>query len=565
MMQTTFPDPVRKPSTIAGVFRKDFDKAVKLFEQGRLAPAREILERILAHHPDHTGSINNLAAIAWQEGDLPCALAYSRRAVVLDSTSAVFLRNLGQILFDMKLYEQAAEGFRLAAQLDPSDAKAHNAYGIALRLLERWDRAAAASIRAIELDPSLSDAFDNLAITQVAQRDFVSALELFHEAIRFAPKSPTSWNNLGNLLVTLGGRGAEAAAMFRNAVALDPNQKLARMNLGMALLRLGEFEEGWREYEHRWQVSPLCEVQRPISLPRWDGSATPRAVLLHAEQGLGDALQFCRYAPLVTSRGHHVVLEVQEELVELLTHSLGSDTVQVVARDGYPGIAGLPPVDAHCPLMSLPMIFGTTLDTIPSAPYLRANPAKAEDWRKRLDAVPGSGIKIGLVWAGNPRRGAALSIRELDARRSMTLATLAPLLTVPGTRFISLQKGEGADELRASGLGAIYDADPELDSFGDTAALVANLDLVICVDTSVAHLVGAMGKPVWMLSRFDGCWRWLQDLSDSPWYPTMRIFRQDTDRSWEKIIGRIRCCLLDLVAISTAPSRSTRELLVGNG
>jgi tetratricopeptide (TPR) repeat protein len=551
MMQTTLRDPVRpaqKPT--AGIFRKDFGKAVKLFEKGRLAPAREILERILAHHPDHTGSINNLAAIAWQEGDLQRALAYSRRVVALDSTNAVFMRNLGQVLFDMKLYEQAAEGFRLAAQLDPSDAKAHNAYGVTLRLLERWDEAAAASIRAIELDPSLSEAFDNLAITQAAQRDFDSALQLFHEAIRLAPKSATPWNNLGNLFVTLGGRAVEVAAMFRNAVALDPSQPLPHMNLGLALLQAGDFEAGWQEYEHRWQVSPLSTVLRPASLPRWDGSATPRTILLHAEQGLGDALQFCRYAPLVASRGHQVVLEVQEELVELLAHSLGSDAVEVVARHGYPGIAKLPPVDAHCPLMSLPMIFGTTLDTIPSAPYLHIDPAKAEDWRERLDAVPGSGFKIGLVWAGNPRRGGTLFIRELDARRSTTLAALAPLLDVPGSRFISLQKGEGAEQLRASGLGAIYDADPELNSFADTAALVANLDLVICVDTSVAHLVGAMGKPVWMLSRFDSCWRWLQDRTDSPWYPTMRIFRQDADLCWEKVIEQIRDCLLDLVATS---------------
>jgi Flp pilus assembly protein TadD len=556
MAQKTLPGRVAKP--IARTTRKEFDQAVRLFDKGQLAAARALLERILARHPDHTGTLNNLAAIAWRDGDLPRALDYSRRVVAQDTTNAVFMRNLGQILFDMTLYKEAAEGFRLASQLDRHDAKAHSGYGIALRLLERWDEAAAASIRAIELDPTLSVAYDNLAVTQMAQRDFDSALQLFHEAIRLAPDSATSWNNLGDLLLNRGGEAKQAEAAFRRAVALAPHEPLVRMNLGMALLQQGDFAAGWREYEHRWQASALRPARRPPALPRWDGSAAKRTLLLHAEQGLGDGLQFCRYAPLVAARGHRVILEVQAELVDLIAHSLASDTVTVVGRpDSYPGIAGLPAVDAHCPLMSLPMMFGTTFDTIPSAPYLRADAAKARDWSKRLDATQGCGLKIGLVWAGNPRRDAPLFTRELDARRSMTLAAMAPLLDVPGTSFVSLQKGEGAEQLRASGYDTIYDADPELGSFGDTAALVSHLDLVICVDTSVAHLVGAMGKPVWMLSRYDSCWRWLEDRSDSPWYPTMRIFRQGVDRSWEKVIEQVRFCLLDLAATAQQPGTSS--------
>jgi tetratricopeptide (TPR) repeat protein len=545
MTQTAPSHAARKP--IGGVLSKEFDKAVRLYGQGRLVPAREILERIVLRRPDHTETINNLAAIACRTGDLPKALDYALRAVNLDPTSALFMRNVGQILFEMALHEQAAEAFRIATQLDPGDAKSHSVYGIVLRHLERWDAATAASLRAIELDPSLADAYDNLAITLVAQREYGTALQLFREAIRLAPQSAMAWNNLGNFLGTMGGRTAEAANAFRNAIALDPNQPLARMNLGMALLKLGDFENGWREYEHRWQGSVLGTVRRPASLPQWDGSAMPQTLLLHAEQGLGDTLHFCRYAPLVAARGHRVVLEVQPELVELVADSMASESVTVVARQAlYPSLAGLPPVDAHCPLMSLPLVLGTRLENVPAAPYLRADPARCRAWRERLAEI--AGLRVGLVWAGSPRRDAPIAVRQLDARRSTTLATLAPLLAVPGVGFVSLQKGAGVEELRDGRFAAIYDADPLLHSFADTAALVANLDLVICVDTSVAHLVGGMGKPVWMLSRFDGCFRWLEDRADSPWYPSMRIFRQGADRAWPGVAAEIAAALADRAA-----------------
>jgi tetratricopeptide (TPR) repeat protein len=546
MTQTAFSQHGSKP--IRGILLKQFDKASKLCEKGRFAPAREILQRIVARYPDDIDTINNLAAIACRMGDLPKALEYALRAVKLEPTSGLRMRTVGQILFEMSLHEQAAEAFRIATLLDPGDAKSHNVYGIALRHLERWDEATAASLRAIEVDPTLSDPFDNLAITLVAQHEYGKALQLFHEAIRLAPQSAIAWNNLSNLLGTMGGRTPEVVAALRNAIALDPHQPRSHMNLGMALLKLGDFANGWREYEHRWQGSILSAVRRPESLPQWDGSATPRTLLLHAEQGLGDTLQFCRYAPLVAARGHRVVLEVQPELVQLVADSVASDSVTVVARSElYPSLAGLPPVDAHCPLMSLPMILGTRLDSVPSAPYLRADPTRCRDWRERL-AVLGDGLRVGLVWAGSPRRDAPIAVRQLDARRSTTLATLAPLLAVPGVSFVSLQKGAGTEELRDdSRFAAIYDADPALNSFADTAALVANLDLVICVDTSVAHLVGGMGKPVWMLSRFDGCFRWLEDRADTPWYPSMRIFRQGADRSWEPVVAALATALAEAV------------------
>ncbi len=465
------------------------------------------------------------------------------RLAKLDPSNPDPMRELGERFLEARQLERAAQAFRFATRLDPGHAKTFQRLGLTLRLLERWDEAAAASLRAIALAPDSADAYDNLAVVLFAQRELDKSILMFEEAVRLAPHSFARWNNLGNVLI-LDNRDEAAEAAFRRAVALNPSHPDSHHHLGMVLLRRGDYAEGWREYEWRWQCGALAAARRPATLPLWDGSPAPRTILLHAEQGLGDGLQFCRYAPLVAARGHRIELEVPKELVALVEFSLASDAIRVVAQaTDHPGLAGLPAVDAHCPLMSLPLVLGTTLDTIPSAPYLRADPAKAQLWAERLGAADGA-LRVGLVWAGNPRRNASFAIRATDARRSTTLATLAPLLDVPGIRFVSLQKGEGATELRAGSYPAILDADPDLHSFADTAALVAALDLVICVDTSVAHLAGGLGKPTWLLSRFDGCWRWLKDRSDSPWYQSMRIFRQGADRDWAPVVEQVREALI---------------------
>jgi tetratricopeptide (TPR) repeat protein len=527
--------------------RAQFDVAVMLRADGMLAEARAAFEALLAAHPEHLGLISNIGVVAWEQGDFPAAVDYFMRAVALDPQNPIRLRNLATILLHAKSYDLAAETFRGAAMLAPSDALAHHGLGVALRNLERWDEADSALRAAIELDPMLADAIDELALVHIGRGEFVAAEGLLNEALLLAPQSAGAWRNLGSLRMK-SNRPEAAAAAFRRAIALKPDEPDYQTDLGMALIQQGEFGAGWEAYEKRWNGSILGPYCRPASLPPWHGAPAPRTILLHAEQGFGDTLQFCRYVPLVAARGHDIVLEVQTELVELIRHSLGSTSVRVVGRrSDYPAIAGLPPVDAHCPLMTLPMVFGTTPDTVPNRPYLLAEPDKAKLWDERLGAASG-GRRIGLVWAGNPRRGAAFSVREADARRSMSLVDLAPLLDVPGARFVSLQKGEGCAELGDARFGAVYDADTELDSFADTAALIANLDLVICVDTAVAHLAGGMGKPVWMLSRFDGCWRWLRDRSDSPWYPSMRIFRQSADRSWRPVVAQIREALAERVA-----------------
>ena len=285
---------------------------------------------------------------------------------------------------------------------------------------------------------------------------------------------------------------------------------------------LGDFDRGWKKHEWRWQTAQLKNAKRNFLRPLWLGSEEieGRTILLHAEQGLGDTIQFCRYVPLLAGRGARVILEVQKPLRELMTTLTGA--VQVVSR-GDP----LPPFDLHCPLLSLPLAMATRLETIPSAvPYLAAGESKTGAWQKRLGADEKP--RIGIVWAGSPRKELP-GANRIDGQRSISFDQLAPLFQIAECAFYSLQKGDDAvRQLRASSWRhAVVDWTDDLQDFSDTAALMENLDLIVSVDTSVAHLAGALGKPFWLLNRYNTCWRWLADREDSPWYPTARLFRQE--------------------------------------
>jgi hypothetical protein len=289
----------------------------------------------------------------------------------------------------------------------------------------------------------------------------------------------------------------------------------------MSLLLQGEYQPGWRKYEARWDTESMRQGRRNFAQPLWlgDEDLTGCTILLHGEQGFGDTIQFCRFARQVAQRAARVVLEVQPELRSLVA-SLDPAIPVIAAGEAFP------PFDYHCPLMSLPLALKTTLDGIPhQRAYLSAPEDKTAQWRARLGAS--AKLRIGLVWAGNPRLG-VLDANRIDRQRSLAFAQLAPLFEATDCEFYSLQKGDdAAAQLRASAFGSrVVDWTDELVDFTDTAALVANLDLVITVDTAVAHLVGALGKPLWLLNRFNTCWRWLRDREDSPWYPTARLFRQ---------------------------------------
>jgi hypothetical protein len=296
----------------------------------------------------------------------------------------------------------------------------------------------------------------------------------------------------------------------------------------MALLAKGGMAAGWREYEWRWETPLMAPARRNFPQLPWDGAPLAKTLLIHAEQGFGDTLQFCRYAPLAAARGLRVILEVQRPLVRLLRCLPG--IAAVIARGET-----LPAFDLHAPLLSLPRIFGTILETIPGAtPYLSADGAAVEAMRARLTTIPNQGLRVGLVWAGNSYRNLP-GMAATDRRRSIPPENLAPLLAVPGVHFISLQK-DGPPAPAAFGL---TDLMAEVTDFADTAALISQLDLVISVDTAVAHLAGALGKPVWLLNRFDSEWRWLTGRADSPWYAEMTIFRQTGPGNWDSVIAEV--------------------------
>jgi len=358
--------------------------------------------------------------------------------------------------------------------------------------------------------------------------DFEGAAALYQRLLAADPNHAGALSSLGSSLQAMG-RLAEALPCHARAVALAPQDADIHYNYADALLAAGDFAAGWPEYEWRWRRT---HAPRHGLGPAWRGAdLAGRTILLHAEQGFGDTLQFARYAPLAAARGGRVVLAVQPALVRLMR---GLPGVASVAAQGD----ALPPCDVHCPLMSLPLAFGTRLDTVPAAvPYLAPDPDLVARWTAR---IPAEGrLRVGLVWAGSAHPHAD-GISVFDRRRSMPLAALAPLRSVADVQWISLQTGNPAAELRGAHAGlAILDPGP-FEDFADTAALVATLDLVIAVDTAVAHLAGALGRPVWVLSRIDACWRWLAGRDDSPWYPTLRLYRQTQPLAWGPVVDRVR-------------------------
>jgi hypothetical protein len=314
------------------------------------------------------------------------------------------------------------------------------------------------------------------------------------------------------------GRMVEAEAAALTSVRLAPEHADARYTLGTIQLLRGQLPAGFAGLEWRWRRRGFT-CPRAFDRPHWDGGALAgRTLLLHAEQGLGDAIQMLRFVPRVAAGGR-VLLEVPPALRRLAGRFAG---VAEVFTAGAP----VPPFDLHCPLPSLPWALGLTLADIPGAPYLAPDAADVTAWRRRLDGV--SGRRVGLCWAGNPSYAA-------DARRSLAPERLSVLADLPGIAFISLQPGAAVPP----GL-ALHDWTADLHDLADTAALLACLDLVVTVDTAVAHLAGALGRPVWLLNRFDTCWRWLLDRDDSPWYPTLRLFRQDRPGDWDGVLGRMR-------------------------
>jgi len=445
-----------------------------------------------------------------------------REIIAKQPANAEALMHLGSLTLRTGRAAEAERLFDRMSVAAPTSPAAFNGRGIALAGLGRLDEACACFDQALSLNPRDADCWANrgLALTELVR--FEEALTNFAKALECRPRFPAVHNNIG-LALHRTGRFQQAVASFDKAIDADPDYAYAHFNQSLSLLALGDYERGWREYEWRWK-SALAGVKPDFPAPIWrnDFPIHGRTILVHAEQGLGDSLQFCRYVPMLAAIAN-VVLVVPKPLTRLLSGMARIGTTETK-------------FDAWIPMMSLPLAFGAA---IPNAtPYLHADPERTAVWRERLR--PLHGRKIGLVWAGSPRTDDPGS-RLLDRRRSIPLETYAPLASVTGISLISLQKGAPAAQAPPGMV--LHDWTGELDDFADTAALIEALDLVISVDTSVAHLAGALGKPVWILNRNDQCWRWLNGRTDSPWYPSARLFRQPAMGDWASVIHEVTAAL----------------------
>ncbi|HEX8955383.1 MAG TPA: tetratricopeptide repeat protein [Burkholderiaceae bacterium] len=520
-----------------------------LGEIGRFDDAESAYRRALALQPgsDQTGA-RTIAQINNNLGNVLRAMrrhgeaeqAY-RSALQLDPTHLPVRLCLAALYGETGRMAEAEQAYREAIAAHPQAADAHNNLGVLLHAAGRAAEAEQAFRRALALRPAFPQALNNLGNLLRKAGQFDEAIAAYDQAVALAPGYAEAHNNLGTALKE-SGRADAALASYRQALALAPRNADTHLNLACLLLAGGDFGNGWREYEYRWHAAG--RTGPPVfTAPLWDGKADLRGktIYLHAEQGFGDTLQFLRYATLAAERGATVLLGVPPELKRLAASCPG------VARILTTGDAA-PDFDFHCPLMSLPLAFGTTVDTIPArVPYLAPDADAVAAWNSRLGTRTRSQAvaRIGLVWAGKPRKGNPESY-AVDRQRSMTLAQLRPLLQTPGLQCYSLQLGEAGEQARAQA--ELIDFSAELNDFHDTAALIANLDLVISVDTAVAHLAGALGKPVWLLDRHNPCWRWLRERSDSPWYPSMRIFRQAGPGDWAGVVKDVQAAPKPLVA-----------------
>jgi len=473
------------------------NRGIVLRDLKRYDEAFAAYDRALALKPDFTDAIVARGNVFYQMGRHADALAEYERALTMEPDFAYGFNNRGNALQALGRHDEALKSFERALTLDPAYVEAHNNRGNALIELNRHDEALA------DYDAA------------IAAKPFAFALVNRGSALRYL------------------GRTDEAMASFEQAIALDPKLPEAHWNKALLALTLGDYETGLAGYEWRWRGATEL-TPRGFAQPQWQGEdIAGRTILLHAEQGYGDSIQMLRYLPLVKARGARVLLELPDSLKPLL--GVHGEGVTVFTKG-----TALPAFDVHCPLMSLPLAFGTRIDTVPAeVPYLFAPPERVARMSARLPQTRAR--RIGLAWSGKPSH-------KNDHNRSIALSRLKPLLDVPGNSFVSLQR-----EYREADLGAltalpVLRLDADIADFADTAAAIDALDLVVTVDTAVAHLAGSLGKPLWVLLSHVQDWRWLTARADNPWYPTARLFRQGPEGDWGPVIDRVAAALAALPA-----------------
>jgi tetratricopeptide (TPR) repeat protein len=512
----------------------EFAAGFVLARLGRLKEAETRYRRALVERPDFAAAWMNLGSLLREQGREIYAEAALNRAVQLRPDLVAGWINLA-ILERERMHPELAEAhLRKALSMNPEQVETHIAW-CQFRAAEKDLPGAWGWLRwALAREPNQPEAVNMKGILLHSEGRLAEAIKAFERAEELGHRAAAS--NRGNSLLDLG-RTEEALEAHEKAVDLDPIHAGAQYNLALTQLRLGDWEQGWPAYESRWRFREVHRIPRSFRQPRWRGeSLDGRRILLHAEQGLGDTIQFCRYAAMVAARGGGIILQVQPA-AEVLLRSLGvvrAGLAQIVVQGTEPA-----EFDLECPLMSLPAVFETTTETVPWAgAYLGADlEASADGWTKfpaiGSERHPGRrALRVGIAWAGNPRYKA-------DRQRSMELKTLFPLLSMRSVSWISLQKGASCEQLVAAGEHVqIWDGASADRNLAETAALIATLDLIVTTDTCIAHLAGAMGRPVWILLPHLGDWRWMQEIEVTPWYPTARLLRQRSPGDWRGVVER---------------------------
>jgi len=527
-------------------------KAMEHHRVGRLAEAAKQYRVALALAPRHGDASRLLGAIYLEAGKPDQALPLLRIALEVQAKSSEVLNNLGLALRDSGQAEEAALRFRQALEVDPSRVEALNNLSTVLEKEGKSEAALDCLEKALIQKPDYPDALGNLAAMLWGMGRYAEARTKLEHALRVNPDHVGATAKMASFLHGEGKIG-EALQHYNRALIHAPARKDALWGKGTALLALGEYREGWELYETGLGDEDTRGSNPFAAAKPWDGKPAPdKHLLLWTEQGLGDSLQFVRYVELCKQSFGKVSVLCQKPLVRLFKDlPLVDDAFNTIGDGSY--------FDQHVPLMSLPHRFGTVLETVPAnIPYLRVDPAIQTKWSLKFAGA--AGIKIGLVWAGGShkenRRG-----NLMDQQRSVGLERMKPWLDLQGTRFYSLQKDEPAEQIAALGLvDRIIDFMDEVTDFADTAAIVQNLDLVITVDTSVAHLAGGLGKPVWILSRFNADWRWLQNRPTNPWYPTARIFGQPTLGDWDSVMTEVGRELANEIAKKSAATTTNFAL-----
>jgi len=499
--------------------------AVALWDRGREMEAVERLDAALRERPDFAEALCMGAYILNNRGKREVALRFYRRAVNCNRKLPSAWSNMGKLLFQLDRHAEALEAFETAAALIPAEADVHNSRAGALRVLGRLGESETAAREALRLRPNFPEAALNLGTALLKLGRAEEALEFYRRAEALRPRFADALCGEALALRALGLL-EKARAAFALAEGLGSREAVS--GKGCLDLLMGDFARGWEGYEARWIAGKSLTEALGTRFPPWSGPKSgAKRVLVLNDHGLGDTIQFFRYLPMMSGSGAEVTFVCPRKMHRLLgPHSDAFLVEKAPAEKDF---------DAQIAISSLPRAFATRLETIPAPiPYLHSEPALRRKWAERVGE---RGFKVGVAWQGNPNP-------EADLARSIPLAEFAPLANVPNVRLISLQKGFGAEQLEAlpshfqvEALGDDFDAGP--DAFVDAAAVTSHLDLVVTCDTSIAHLAGALGRPVWVALKNDAEWRWLRDRADSPWYPTMRLFRQPKVDDWPSVFAEI--------------------------